>query len=221
MDSNDGRPSPIDASEASGVQIGDGGLQINLMGGGLLPPAPADRGRRHLYFKIGSSAGIKFDMIPPVAQSHPSGALSEFLAALERIGIPQDRIDAIRARADDVAVAPAGEVFVAAVFAFAAAVDDVTDGLRERSVGDEFDWFVLADLIARVFLIGRARWPDDPTSETGSMRAGLYALAERLDVPASVRKEIQEFATMELPAATLDEFAKATIRLQELCYRML
>ncbi|MFG3054177.1 hypothetical protein ACGFZP_24920 [Kitasatospora sp. NPDC048239] len=227
MDSHDRRSPQIDAREAFGLQIGDGNLQINVVGGGLpptgglQPTAPADRARRHLYFRIGSSSGTKFDMIPPIADSHPSGALSEFLARLERVGIRQDQVDAIRARAADVAAASPGEQFVAGVFAFAAAVDDVTDELRERSVGDEFDWFILADLIGRIFLIVRAMWPEDPTPEAEPLRAGLFALAERLDVSASVRSGIQDFATMEFPTATLDEFASATIRLQELCNRLL
>ncbi|MDQ0713465.1 hypothetical protein QFZ55_002917 [Streptomyces luteogriseus] len=196
-------------------------MQINLLSDGLRSTAQADRARRHLYFKIGSSAGMKFNMIPPIAESHPSEALSELLAGLERVGIPQHQLDAIHARADDVAAAPPGEQFVAEVFAFAAAVDGVTDALRERSVGDEFDWFKLADWIARIFLIVQARWPEDPTMESKTMRASLYALAERLDVPAIVRSEIQEFASMELPTDTLDEFANAAIRLQELCYGLL
>ncbi|WP_225824743.1 hypothetical protein [Streptomyces naphthomycinicus] len=218
MDSYDGHPPQIDARQTAGLQVGSGGMQINF---GVGSTAPADRARRHLYFKIGTSVGTKFNLVPPIAESHPSEALSELLAGLERVGIPRQKLDAIRARADDVATAPAGKQFVAAMFAFAAAVDDVTDALRERSAGDEFDWFILADLIARIFLIVRALWPEDPTMESETMRAGLYALAERLDVPASVRSKIQGFASMELPTATLDEFANAAIRLQELCYRLL
>ncbi|MFF4018554.1 hypothetical protein [Streptomyces sp. NPDC001843] len=207
----------IDARQGTGLQIGPGGTQINIDVGST---ASTNRARRHLYFKIGSSAGVKFNMIPPIADSHPSEALSELLEGLQRIGIPQYRLDAIRARADDVAAAPPGEQFVAAVFAFAAAVDDVTDALRERSVGDEFDWFNLADLIARIFVVVRARWPEDPTRDSASMRESLYVLAERLDVTASVRSRIQEFATMELPTATLDEFADAAMRLQNLCHHL-
>ncbi|MER7705853.1 hypothetical protein ABTX81_23535 [Kitasatospora sp. NPDC097605] len=196
-------------------------MQINLLSGGSRSTAPADRARRYLYFKIGSSAGTKFDMIPPIAQSHPSESLTSFLTALERVGIPREKRDTISARADTVAAAPAGEQFVAAVFAFAAAVDDVTDALREHSVGDEFDWFALADLIGRIFLIVRALWPDDPTAECATMRASLFALSERLDVPSSVLSEIQKFAVMRLPTATVEEFADAAIRVQELCYRLL
>ncbi|MFF2952822.1 hypothetical protein ACFVVU_15940 [Kitasatospora sp. NPDC057965] len=221
MDSRDGRPPRIDARETSGLQVGDGSLQINLTAGNTPSTAPVDRARRYLYFKIGSSAGTKFDMIPPIARSHPSEALSGFLAALERAGIPQEPLDAISARAEDVAAAPPGEEFVAAVFAFAAAVDGVTDALRGCSVGDEFDWFTLTDLIGRIVLIVRALWPEDPTSEIEAMRLSLYAVAERLDVPASVRSKIQDFAVMELPTATVDEFANAAIRLLELCYRLL
>ncbi|WP_432015610.1 hypothetical protein [Streptomyces cucumeris] len=178
------------------------------------------RVRRHLYFTIGSSAGVKFNMIPPIATSYPSEALSEFLAALERIGVAQQLLDLIRTRADDLAAAPPGEQ-VAAVFAFAEAIDRVRDALREQSVDDEYDWFNLADLIARISLIVRGQWPEVPSSETESLRDALNVLAERLDFPASGRSAIQDFARMELPTPTLDEFTSAAIRLQELCYRLL
>jgi hypothetical protein len=51
------------------------------------------------------------------------------LATLERVGVARQLLDSIRARAADVAAAPPGEQFVAAVFAFAEAVD----GARIRS----------------------------------------------------------------------------------------
>ncbi|MFD5633669.1 hypothetical protein ACFWJM_05925 [Streptomyces sp. NPDC127077] len=179
-----------------------------------------DRARRHLYYKIGRNTGAKFNMIPPIADSHPSEALSELLAELEQVGVPQYRLGAIRARADDVAAAP-GEQFVTAVIAFNTAVDNVTDALREHSAGDEFDWFKLADLIARVTVTVRMLWPENPTTECEPMRVSLYALAERLDLPASVQSKVQEFASLKLPTATLDEFAHTAISLDELCYRLL
>jgi hypothetical protein len=184
------------------------------------PPELSDRMRRQLFFTIGSHAGVKFNLIPPVG-TYPSDDLAELLAALERVGVDRQLTDPINARAADVAAAPAGEQFVAAVFKFAEAVDAATDTLREHANHDDHDWFRLPDLIGRTFVVVRACWPEDPSEHVDGMQESLHALAERLDAPPRLRKAIQNFASMKLPTATLEEFTNAALRLQQLCYLLL
>ncbi|SEE65774.1 hypothetical protein SAMN05216532_8195 [Streptomyces sp. 2231.1] len=184
------------------------------------PPELSDRVRRQLFFTIGSHAGVKFNLIPPMG-TYPSDDLSEFLTALERVGVDRQLTDPINARAADVAAAPAGEQFVAAVFKFAEVVDAATDTLREHANRDDHDWFRLPDLIGRIFVVVRTCWPEDPSEHVDGMRESLYALGERLDAPPRLQKAIQDFASMKLPTATLEEFANAALRLQQLCYLLL
>ncbi|MFD5491772.1 hypothetical protein ACFWH4_02235 [Streptomyces sp. NPDC127091] len=183
------------------------------------PPHLSDRVRRQLFFTIGSHAGVKFNLLPPAA-TYPSDDLSEFLTALERVGVDRQLIDPIKARAAEAAAAPS-EQYVAAVFAFAKVVDAATNTLREHSDREDYDWFSLPDLIGRIFVIVHKFWPEDPNEHVDGMRRSLYVLGERLDAPASLQKEIQDFASMKLPTATLEEFTNAALRLQQLCYQVL
>ncbi|WP_189742600.1 hypothetical protein [Streptomyces nojiriensis] len=157
--------------------------------------------RRDL-FAAGSGVGSKIIMAPLFGSPFdPAHLLTEFIESLLAVGLDEEDVAPFREVVDGFVRATCWDEAVALLTAYNAAMWNVDTLVRGHCTAGRLTWFTLGQLLFQVAYQGTyAHASPGGDSGLSDQRDMLFHFADGVELPATLRSELQRFARM--PAAT-------------------
>ncbi|WP_344664317.1 serine protease [Catenulispora yoronensis] len=167
-------------------------------GGPTAETDPASGHLRRSLFLAGSGIGSKLIMAPLFGSPFdPARLLGEFVESLLAIGLRDDEVEPLRSVAHGFSRATSRSQAQAFLAPYQAAMANVETIVRQRCVQSRLTWFTFGKLLFQVAYQGTyAGTTPGGDVDLSDHRDALFHLSESLEVPNSLRDEIQKFARM-------------------------
>ncbi|MEU0678029.1 hypothetical protein ABZ330_35190 [Streptomyces sp. NPDC006172] len=186
----------VQAWDGSGAAGRD--IIYNTFVGDREPDGPA---RRDL-FAAGSGVGSKIIMAPLFGSPfNPARLLTEFVDSLLAVGLDEDDVAPFRAVVDGLAQATSWDAAAELLGTYNSAMWNVDTLVREHCPAGQFTWFALGQLLFQIAYQGTcAGTSPDGDEGLSDQRDALFHLADGLELPVTLRSELQRFARMPADA---------------------
>ncbi|MFF7233039.1 hypothetical protein [Streptomyces sioyaensis] len=168
-----------------------------------LLPVPAPPPLRGDLFAAGSGVGSKIIMAPLFGSPFdPASLLEQFIDSLLAVGLDEGNVAPFRAVVDGFLLATSRDEAADLLDAYNSAMWNVDTLVREHCAAGEFTWFALGQMLFQIAYQGTYAGTS-PGGDRGlsDQRDTLFHLADSLELPATLRSELQRFARMPVESA--------------------
>jgi hypothetical protein len=188
-----------------------------------LLPVPAPPLRTGDLFAAGSGVGSKIIMAPLFGSPFdPAGLLEQFIDSLLDVGLDEGNVEPLRAVVDGFTLATSRDETADLIGAYNSAMWSVDTLVREHCAAGQFTWFALGQMLFQIAYQG-TYGGTSPGGDRGlsDQRDTLFHLADSLELPATLRSELQRFARMPVESAMDGHLVEEARRLARVIHAVL
>jgi hypothetical protein len=183
----------------------------------------ADGPAKRDLFAAGSGVGSKIIMAPLFGSPFdPARLLTEFIDSLLAVGLNDGDVAPFRAVVDGLSQATSWDAAAELLGTYNSAMWNVDTLVREHCAAGQYTWFALGQLLFQIAYQGTYA-STSPDSDRGlsDQRDALFYLADGLELPVTLRSELQRFARMPADSARDGHLVEEARRLARVIHVLL